>query len=128
MKKIAMLFSLLAATMLAAAPVAVHAKQKVKSTVTMKMGKKVHLFHSGTELVKKEVCLGDVIPVYRETAVGYKTIKGADQAKALKEVGKVKVLSYAGDHYFEAEVVEGEVRPGDVAKKEAAYCLIQPVK
>jgi hypothetical protein len=60
--------------------------------------------------------------------VGYRQAKGADQVKSMKEVGKVKVLSYVGDHYFEGVIVEGEVRTGDVAKKEAAYCLVQPAK
>lgn len=113
---------------LAISPMAVYAAGKVKSEVVMKQGNKVHLFHSGNELAKKEICLDDVIPVYREVAVGYRSLKGADQAKSLKEVGKVKVISYVGDHYVEAEIVEGEVRYGDVAKKESTYCLVQPAK
>jgi hypothetical protein len=128
MKNLIKVFVLLVFTALAASPMAVYAAEKAISEVVMKEGSKVHLFHSGTEEVKKEVCLNDVIPVYRDSAVGYRTLKGADQTKALKEVGKVKVLSYVGDHYFEAEVVEGQVRTGDVAKKEAAYCLVQPAK
>jgi len=43
-------------------------------------------------------------------------------------VGRVKVLAYAGEHYFEAEVVKGEIKVGDVAKREGAYCLVQPTK
>jgi hypothetical protein len=109
-------------------PLASYAAEKVRSEVVMKMGNKVHLFHSGTQEVKKEICLNDVLPVYRDTAVGYRQTKGADQVKNLKEVGKVKVLSYVGDHYFEGVIVEGEVRPGDVVKKDAAYCLVQPAK
>lgn len=90
----------------------------IKSEVVMKVGNKVNLFHSGTEDVKKEVCLNDVIPVYRELMTGGHT--------TTKEVGKVKVLTYAGEHYFEAEVVEGEIKMGDIAKKKTAGCLIQP--
>jgi len=115
-------------TVLAVPPMTAHAAGKVKSEVVMKEGNKVHLFHSGTQEVKKEICLNDVITVYRDIPAGYRTLKGADQVKTLKEVGKVKVLSYIGDHYFEAEVVEGQIRSGDVAKKAAAYCLIQPAK
>jgi len=96
------------------------AEKKVKSEVVMKVGNKVHLFHSGTADVKKEICLNDVITVYRESG-------GAKNPKTT-EVGKVKVLSYAGEHYFEAEVVKGEVKPGDIAKKDTASCLIQPLK
>lgn len=96
------------------------AEKKIKGEVVMKVGKKVHLFHSGTADVKKEICLKDVIPVYRETMAGGHT--------TTKEVGKVKVLDYAGEHYFEAEVVSGEIKVGDVAKKETASCLVQPAK
>jgi hypothetical protein len=128
MRKLITVVSLLVFSALAATPVAVNAAEKVKSKVVMKEGNKVHLFHSGTKLVKKEICLNDVIPVYRESAVGYRSLKGADQVKNLKEVGKVKVLSYVGDHYFEAEIVEGEVMSGDLAKKEGAYCLVQPAE
>jgi hypothetical protein len=101
-------------------PAAVFAKEKVKIEVVMNEGKKVHLFHSGTADVKKDICLNDVIPVYRETMAGNHVIA--------KEVGKVKVLSFIGEHYFEAEVVKGEIKVGDVAKKEGAYCLVQPAK
>ncbi len=96
------------------------AEKKVKSEVVMKTGNKVHLFHSGTADVKKEICLNDVVTVYRETG-------GAKNPKTI-EVGQVKVLSYVDDHYFEAEVVKGQVKPGDIAKKESAACLIQPMK
>jgi len=128
MKIFLKVFVLLVFTALAVSPMAAYAAGKVKSEVVMKEGNKVHLFHSGTQEVKKEICLNDVIPVYRDTPTGYRTSKNADQVKTLKEVGKVKVLSYVGDHYFEAEVVEGQVRSGDVARKEAAYCLVQPAR
>jgi len=96
------------------------AEKKVKSEVVMKVGNKVHLFHSGTADVKKEICLNDVVTVYRE-------IGGAKNPRTI-EVGQVKVLSYDGPHYFEAEVVKGEIRTGDIAKKDTAMCLIQPLK
>lgn len=96
------------------------AEKKVKSEVVMKVGNNVHLFHSGTADVKKEICLNDVVTVYRE-------IGGAKNPTTI-EVGQVKVLSYVDDHYFEAEVVKGEVKPGDIARKESAACLIQPMK
>jgi hypothetical protein len=120
MKKILKVLVLLVFGAVAVSPLAVYAKEKVKGEVVMKVGNKVHLFHSGTADVKKEICLNDVVSVYRETPAGSHT--------NVREVGKVKVLSYAGEHYFEAEVVKGEVKVGDVAKKEGAYCLVQPVK
>jgi len=96
------------------------AEKKIKNEIIMKVGNKVHLFHSGTADVKKEICLNDVVTVYRESG-------GAKNPQS-KEVGKVKVLSYVGEHYFEAEVVGGEVKVGDIAKKESASCLVQPAK
>jgi hypothetical protein len=123
MRRIVILSSMLALTVALSAPSFVSALEKqpqIKNEIVMKAGKKVHLFHSGTADVKKEICLKDVIPVYRETmAGGHSTVK---------EVGKVKVLSYAGEHYFEAEIVSGEIKIGDIAKKETASCLIQPAK
>ncbi len=44
------------------------AEKKVKSEVVMKVGNKVHLFHSGTPDVKK-IFLNDVVTVYREIVV-----------------------------------------------------------
>jgi hypothetical protein len=123
MKNLAMLVSVFAIAAMIALPVSSPALEKqpqIKSEVVMQVGHKVHLFHSGTADVKKEVCVNDVIPVYRELMTG-----GSTQTK---EVGKIKVLSYVGEHYIEAEVVTGEVKPGDIAKKVSAGCLIQPVQ
>jgi hypothetical protein len=117
MRKI-LLFAILAAFIAAvSAPLVVQAADKVKGEVVMKVGNKVNLFHSGTADVKKEICLGDVITVYRETGGG-KSLKST-------EVGAVKVTGYAGEHYFEAEIVKGEIKPGDIAMKKGAYCLVQ---
>ena len=38
------------------------------------------------------------------------------KASQLNEVGQVKVLSYLGEHSFEAEVLEGEIMVGDIAE------------
>lgn len=121
MRRIALVVGMFALSLVVLSPFSAGAAdEEVKSEVVMKVGNKVHLFHSGTADVKKEICPNDVITVYRE-------IGGAKNPK-LMEVGQVKVLSYVGVHYFEAEVVKGEVKPGDIAKKETAACLIQPVK
>jgi hypothetical protein len=69
-------------------------------------GESVCLFQSGTEDVKKTIHVHDVLVVFRE---GTK--------HDLTEVGKVRVLSYAGEDYLAAEVMEGEVMYGDIAKK-----------
>ncbi len=76
------------------------------------------LFHSGTPDVRKAICLGDTIPVYREVKV--------ENRYRVEEVGKVRVLSYQGRNYFEARVVSGEIKAGDVATEKAASCLVLP--
>jgi len=121
MNIVAKVLTFAALLIMAAAPItATAAEKKVKSEVVMKTGKKVNLFHSGTADVKKEICPNDVITVYRETMGGGHT--------TIKEVGKVKVLGYLGEHYFDAEVVSGEIKVGDIAKKETASCLVQPAR
>ena len=121
MKKFIRIFAVMTLLALVSVPViASAAEKKVNSEVVMKVGNKLHLFHSGTADVKKEICIKDVIPVYRET--------GGAKNPQVKEVGAVKVLGYAGEHYFEAEVIKGEIKVGDIAKKEGAVCLVQPVK
>ncbi len=79
-------------------------------------GDLVCLFQSGTADVKKAVTIGDVITVYRE-----------GPQHELREVGKIKVLSYAGADYLKGTVVEGEIKAGDIAKKgEVASLVISP--
>ena len=84
--------------------------------VVMKVGNKVDLFHSGTEDVKKDMCVGDTVPVYRETG------KIGEQ---INEVGQVKILGYKGDHYIEAEIVKGSIKTGDIVKKNSTYCMVR---
>jgi hypothetical protein len=82
----------------------------------MEKGAKVCLFESGTADVKKAISMGDVLVVYRE-----------GPKHELKEVGKIKVLSYTGEDYLKGEVVEGEIKAGDIAKKgEVASLVISP--
>ncbi len=79
-------------------------------------GDMVCLFQSGTADIKKEIHVGDILIVYRE-----------QQSHQVKEVGKVKVISYFGDDYLKGEVVEGEVETGDIAKKgDVAGLVISP--
>jgi len=76
-------------------------------------GEAVCLFQSGTADVRKAINIGDVLTVFRE---------GPNQN--LKEVGKVRVLSYVGDDYLKGEVVEGEIMAGDIAKKGNTASLV----
>ncbi len=73
----------------------------------------VCLFQSGTADVKKAISIGDILDVYRE-----------NKSHVLREVGKIKVLSYVGEDYLKGEVVEGELMPGDIAKKGDAASLV----
>lgn len=118
MEKLTLLITLLAVSIMAASPLTVKAAgKKAKNEVVMKIGSKVHLFHSSKVEVQKEIAIGDVLTVYRQ--LGGKTPQP-------KEVGKVKVLSFVGPHYFEAEITQGTIRVGDIAKKEQTSLLVQP--
>lgn len=120
MKKSVLFLALLALTLTAASPLpAAAAGKKAKSEVVMKIGSKVHLFHSSKVDVQKDIAQGDVLMVYRE--VGGKN-------KPPKEVGQVKVLSLIGPHYFEAEIVKGDIKVGDMAQKNDASLLVQPAR
>lgn len=122
MKRITTVFLLLLIAVMAYSPLAAQQVSKqereLRGEVEAKKGNILHLFHSGTQDVKKAFCIGDVIMVYREVY--------ASGAIKKTEVGKIKVLSYVGDHYLEAQVVEGKIKRGDVAQKESASCLVHP--
>jgi hypothetical protein len=87
-------------------------EEKAAKRIMVK-GTVVCLFQSGTADVRKAININDVLPVYRES-----------KPHELKEVGKIKVLSYVGEDYLKGEVVEGELRAGDIAKKGEAAGLI----
>jgi hypothetical protein len=119
MKKLARIIPILSLFLIVAAPLIVHAAdKKAKSEIVMKMGSKVHLFHSSSVEAQKEIAIGDVLPVYRVST----------RTQQQKEVGQVKVLGFMGEHYFEAEIVKGEIKVGDIAKKENSGFLVQPAK
>lgn len=116
-------FSLVVAAVLLAVsfclPLTVQAAgNKAKGEVVMKMGNKVHLFHSGSVEASKEVAVGDILPVLRQTG----------KSGQAKQVGEVMVTGFIGDHYFEAEVVKGEIKVGDIAQKDKSGYLVQPSK
>jgi hypothetical protein len=88
----------------------------VKVEAVMTAGTKVYLFHSGTDEVRKSIHVDDVLTVYREYP--------SDLSVETKEVGKIRVLAPLGDYYFDGEVVGGEVRAGDLAKKGTVACFV----
>jgi hypothetical protein len=87
-------------------------QNEITETV-MRVGQIAYLFHSGTEDVKKIIHDNDILIVYR-----------INPSCEIKAVGKIKVLSSIADTYFKSEVVEGEIRPNDIAKKGHASCLV----
>jgi cell division protein FtsL len=128
MKKVFKVVTLLALSAMLAIPVVSQAAdKKTKNEIVMKMGNKVHLFHSSNVEAQKEIAIGDVLSVYRQYEKP-RMQKNDAPSRAEKEVGAVKVLSFTGEHYFEAEIIKGEVKIGDVAKKDAISLLVQPAK
>jgi hypothetical protein len=89
---------------------------QIKADVVAAPDGTVRLFHGGTEEAKKLFCEGETVPIYRYYG-------RYDQTK---EVGKVKLGKFVGDQYIDGTVVEGEVKPGDVAMKGSAACLVVP--
>lgn len=119
MKKVSLFIVVAVLSITVALPPSASAAGKMaKSEVVMKMGKKLHLFHSGDVAAQKEIAVGDVITVHRKFA------KTGEE----RGVGEVKVLSFIDEHYFEAEVVKGEIKIGDIAKKGSSSLLVQPTK
>ena len=87
----------------------------VRETIFSKPGDTVHLFYGMSKAAKEEFCLDAVVPVYR-MGRGYYINK--------TEIGKIKVTKDLGDHFIEAVVVEGELRPGDIAMQANSECLL----
>jgi hypothetical protein len=93
-------------------PIPAEHEERIAKGIKVK-GETVCLFQSGTADVKKTISAGDLLTVYRES--------GKHESK---ETGKIKVLSYIGDDYLKGEVIEGEVRTGDIAKKGDVASLV----
>jgi len=92
----------------------------LKDKAVMKAGTRLYLFHSGTEGTKKSIHVNDILIVYREHP--------PDISSETREAGKVRVLSCLGGYYYEAEVIEGVVQPGYVAKKGTVACFVTSFK
>ena len=84
-----------------------------RDEAVMTAGKIVHLFHSGTADVRKIINANDVLTVYRIMP-----------SCEVKEVGKIRIIAYVGETYLKGEVVGGEIKPDDIAKKGKVSCLV----
>jgi hypothetical protein len=77
------------------------------------VGQTVHLFHSGTDGVKRHIHPNDILTVYRINA-----------SCEVKIVGKIRVISYIGETYLKGQVIEGEIKRDDIAKQGSISCLV----
>jgi hypothetical protein len=93
-------------------PDSLYHREHMAETV-MKAGEIVYLFYSGTDDVKRAIHPKDILTVYR-----------INPSCELKTVGKISIISYIGETYLKGEVVEGEIKPDDIAKKEKVSCLV----
>jgi hypothetical protein len=76
-------------------------------------GDVAYLFHSGTADVKNAIHVHDVLTVYH-----------IDASCQMKQVGTIKILSYLGETYLTGQVLDGEIRANDIARKNGVSCLV----
>ncbi len=92
----------------------------VKDNTAMKAGTRLYLFHSGTLDVKRTIHANDILSVFREYPSGFTSATG--------ETGKIRILSCSGKYFYEAEVLEGAIEPGDMAKKGTVAYFVTPFR
>jgi len=80
-------------------------------------GREIYLFFSGTDEERRSLREGDFLAVSR-----------IDRSCEAAVVGKIRVLGLLGETYFKAEVVEGRIRVGDIARQHAFSCLVIPAE
>ncbi len=76
-------------------------------------GDTLYMFYSGTDEARGAVHINDTLAVYRITPTCEVT-----------PIGIIRVVSFVGETYLKAEVVEGEVKPDDIARKGKVSFLI----
>lgn len=76
-------------------------------------GDLAYLFHGGTDEVKRAIHLNDILTVYR-----------TKPSCEIIEVGRIRIISFIGEIYLKGEVIEGKIKPDDIAKKGNASCLV----
>ncbi len=88
-----------------------------RSGSTVVKGGSVYLFHSGTRDITGTVRRGDIFIVYR-----------INPSCKMEEVGKIRFVDFVGETYMEAEVIDGKLKSGDIARKGNISCLIVPAE
>jgi hypothetical protein len=81
------------------------------------VGQTIYLFYSGTDEERRSLHEGDILAVSR-----------IDRSCAAAVIGKIQVLGLLGETYLKAEVVEGRIKVGDIARKDAIACLVIPAE
>ena len=81
------------------------------------VGQTIYLFYSGTDEERRSLHEGDILAVSR-----------IDRSCDAAVVGKIRVLGLIGETYLKAEVVEGRIKVGDIARKDAISCLVIPAE
>ena len=77
----------------------------------------IYLFYSGAEEERRILREGDILAVSR-----------IDRSCGAAVVGKIRALGLLGETYLKAEVVEGLIKTGDIARKDAIACLVIPAE
>jgi hypothetical protein len=80
-------------------------------------GQVVYLFFSGTDVERRSLHQDDLLAVSR-----------IDRSCEAAVVGKIRVLAVLGETYLKAEVIEGGIRAGDIARKDGFSCLVIPAE
>jgi hypothetical protein len=81
------------------------------------VGQTVYLFFSGTDEERRSLHEGDILSVSR-----------IDRTCDAAAAGRIRVLGLLGETFFKAEVVEGRIKVGDIARKDAFSCLVIPAE
>jgi len=80
-------------------------------------GQVIYLFFSGTDVERRSLHEDDILAVSR-----------IDRSCEAMVVGNIRVLAVLGETYLKAEVMEGRIRVGDIARKDGFSCLVIPAE
>jgi hypothetical protein len=77
----------------------------------------IYLFFSGADAERRSLHQDDILAVSR-----------IDRSCEAAVVGKIRVLAVLGETYLKAEVTEGRIKVGDIARKDGFSCLVIPAE
>jgi len=86
-----------------------------KAEVVSTAGAKVTLFYGGSREASAVFCPGETVPVYRQES---------RERLTYTEQGKVRITRVVDRNYLEGVVLEGEIKPGYLARKGDLGCLV----